>query len=218
MGEQAVSMYAHLGNTPAENPAQRGQYDAFDEKLADDAPSSGAKCDANGKFARTADRTRQQQIRQIGAGNQEHEANRAPHGLINHGCVGADKKFVEIEDMRKQVSTLIGRRIGGCEAAADGLHLSTGSGARNAGLQVAEDEPGVAVVPLQNIAGGNQGHPHVLVLREGEVPRHDADQGCGGAVDLNLPADRAGIFSIAPLPEAVAKDGDLRSARRFVRR
>ncbi len=67
------------GERPSNGAAGDGEHQAFDEELADDSPASGAEGDADGDFAHTADGASELQIRDIGAGDEEHESDGAEH-------------------------------------------------------------------------------------------------------------------------------------------
>ena len=61
---------------PSTPPIEREQH-AFGEQLADDAAAAGADGGADGDLARAAGGARQQQVGDVGAGDQQHAADRA---------------------------------------------------------------------------------------------------------------------------------------------
>ena len=65
------------GQGEAEEAADDGEQDAFHQQLPDDAPAARAKRDAHSDFTRAVRGPREQQIRDVGAGNEEHEADGA---------------------------------------------------------------------------------------------------------------------------------------------
>ena len=54
---------------------------AFDEKLLQQAPSPGAHCNADGDFMSSRERADEQQVADIGAGDQKHENHDNEHGF-----------------------------------------------------------------------------------------------------------------------------------------
>ena len=60
-----------------EGAAENAEQDAFDEELADDAPAGGAERGADGHLTLAADGAAEHHVGDVGAGDEEHERNRA---------------------------------------------------------------------------------------------------------------------------------------------
>ena len=83
MRGRPAGLMASSARTPnkAEQQAQEasgdGEQDTFGEQLADDAGAAGSQGGADGKLALAACGAHQQQIGHVGAGDQQHQADRA---------------------------------------------------------------------------------------------------------------------------------------------
>ncbi len=105
-----VEAHAPCGNPPAEDPADGREHHALDEELSNDPPAPGTKGDAERHLTGPAHRASQQEIREIGTGDQEHKTNGTPHGPVCQGRVWASEKLVE--GSSAGMDALIGQRIG----------------------------------------------------------------------------------------------------------
>ena len=103
-------------------------------------------------------------------------------------------------------------RIGRREAAGDERHLALRLLERDAVGQPADDVQRArlarAAVAVVGIETERRPDVDVAARRKIELGRHDADNGVGDGVELNLPADRARRAAEVPLPERAAQDGD----------
>ena len=61
----------------ASGPAERGEEQTLDERLSDEPPPAGAHGDANREFRLARGGARQHEVRDIDAGDEQHEAHRA---------------------------------------------------------------------------------------------------------------------------------------------
>ena len=76
-GEQCS--HAYKAESHAENAAGQGEQHTFSEQLAHDARAAGSQCGAYGELTFAAGGAHQQQIGDIGAGDQQHQCYRAQH-------------------------------------------------------------------------------------------------------------------------------------------
>ena len=83
-GEQGVG--ACISDEQAGDAAQRGENDAFGEELANDAGARGAKGGAEGHFRFAAHAADEEEIGDVGAGDEEDEAG-DPHEHVEVGFV-----------------------------------------------------------------------------------------------------------------------------------
>ncbi len=56
-------------------PAMRRQHQALGEQLADEVDAGGAECEPDGDFPPACGRPREQQVRHVRAGHEEHESD-----------------------------------------------------------------------------------------------------------------------------------------------
>jgi hypothetical protein len=109
--------------------AEQGEDQTLGEELPDDAPAIRAERGPNGNLALSGRAARQQQVRDVGARNQEHERDRAREDEKG-GPVLARQLFVERNDAR--APACVARRKLRRERSRDGCHL---------GLRLRDGEP-----------------------------------------------------------------------------
>ena len=98
------------------------QHQAFDEQLADDAPASGAKGGADGDFAGTAEGSGQQQIGDVGAGDQKDESDSAEEGEEDQAQAVGRGHLIEALGEEPGIAIGVGKLD--CQAPGEGGHLS----------------------------------------------------------------------------------------------
>jgi hypothetical protein len=207
------------GDPPPDESTERRQQQAFQEQLADDAPSAGAKCHSHPRFAASAHAASKQQVRHVRAGDQENTDHGREHGLVDPRGVVADEELVELLHLGHKVSPLIGEWVRLAESSSDRLHLCASALYRCVGAQARGDEPQAAIPTVAPRFGRrNQRYPQIGVLREGEAVGHDADDRGRVAVNAHCPADHKWILAVASLPERMPQDGDTRRARLLIGR
>ena len=193
-----------------ETAADDAEDDAFGEELADEAAAGGAERAAHRHLAFARRRAREQQVGDVGAGDQQDEADGAEkhqHGLADV----ADHRLVERD--RGEVEPLVAVRILRGEALADGLHLGSDVLEWNARLGPADGSE----VPRAALAGGEvrvvgDRHPDDPAGRVGEALRHHPHDLGRYAVDRDLLPDRVVAAAEALAPQPVADDRDLAAA------
>ena len=72
------ALHAGDGEEQADAAADEAEHHALDQQLTDDAPARGAEGDADGDLARPMRRAREQQVGDVRAGDEQHEARRRP--------------------------------------------------------------------------------------------------------------------------------------------
>jgi hypothetical protein len=78
-------------------PCQHGEHDAFREELPDDASRAGAHRGANRKLALPTACAHQHEIRDVAAGDEQHNRHRA-HQQQQEAAAASDDLFVEGAD------------------------------------------------------------------------------------------------------------------------
>ena len=191
-------------------PLMQGEQHALDEQLPDDPPPARAERDADGDFARPVGRARQQQVGDVGAGDEQHERDRAHQRPEHRLDLRADDEVEERRDLRRDVLVavlVLIRKLRG-----DVLHLAAGLLERGAVGQAAVDHEGspLARQPEYRRPLGHR-HPDLALERPFEAVGHHADDRGGNRVDADRFADDRGIGRIARFPDAAA---DQRNRRR----
>src|SRR6202008_1683315 len=92
----------------AEYAAYRAKKHAFDQKLANDTPARGSKCCANRHFALTADGAAQHHVGDIGAGDEQNEADGSQHEQEDHAYIAAVVVLMEGFDDDADVLVRVG--------------------------------------------------------------------------------------------------------------
>ncbi len=217
-GRLAVLMAssARMPTTPRIKPqaaANRREQHAFGQQLRDDAAAGGADGRSNRDLAAAPGGADQQQVGDVGAGDQQDEPDRAEQHVEGRADVGDHllaeaanvERLVLVEHAPVLLLVLLGRH----------LQPGGGLGDRHAGLQLAGDVEVVALVVGVEIE--LEGHPHVGVGAElADVERlpDDADDGVGLAAQRDGAAQHVRIVSESPLPQALADQRHFGSVRR----
>ena len=95
-------------NRDAEPAADQRQHQAFGQQLADDAPPPGAERGAHRELARPRAGARQQQVRDVGAADQQHESDDAEKQHRRHLEIAADHRVVH--RLEPHAAALVGLR------------------------------------------------------------------------------------------------------------
>ena len=103
-----------------ERPAHRAEDHAFREQLSYQPQSAGAKRPTHGHLRLACGRARQQQIRHVRAGDQQHEPDGAEQHQDRASNVANDG-FMKRH--RGEIQTLVGVGILECELLPDGPHF-----------------------------------------------------------------------------------------------
>ena len=99
----------------------------------------------------------------------------------------------------------------------DGAHVLARLGERDARLEPRHHVEVVRAAVDQVRGREVNRDPEIhLAVAEGEIARHDADDGVLQAVDQDVAVDHARVAGIAALPERIADDGDGRAGAVFV--
>ena len=141
---------------PIDAAGEREQQ-ALDQQLPDDAPARRAHRVAHRHLARPRRRARQQQVGDVGAGDEQHEADRAHQRQEDDADRAGVEALVErLDDADGQL--LVAGRVGRGQPLDDAVELGLRLRGRDAGLQPREDGQVADVAAL-------------LLLRQSEWPR-----------------------------------------------
>ena len=140
-GQQGA--HSHEAEQQAENAASDREQDAFGEQLADDACPAGSECGADGKFAFTSGGADQQKIGNVGASDEQHEADRAKQDKQRFTHVAND---AVAQRLNGETLFGIGHGVGAEVLAGRELHLRVGLGQRYARFEQSRSLEVVALV------------------------------------------------------------------------
>ena len=180
---------AGVAEDEAEDAAGQREDDAFGQQLTDDARAARAHGGANGEFTLAAGCAHEQKVGDVGAGDEENEADRAEQdeeGLTSAGDDGVAQRL--------DAEAVFGVHILGMKAAilvGDEFELSVGLGEGNAGLEPAGNKEIVAVVGAVGI--DLEGDPDVGFGIGDERFSEDTDDGVGLVAEGDAGADDVGL-------------------------
>ncbi len=150
---------------------------AFGQKLAHQAAAAGAKCGAHGDFGLAGLGARQQEIRYVRSGDQQHEDD---GGHKNQERFADVAKRLLFEGGDLHAASFVGGGIGAFQAFGDGVHVGLGPRGGDSGLEARQNQEAAiaAFVQIAGAAGHDEGHPYFRLAGEAaETPGGDADHG-----------------------------------------
>jgi hypothetical protein len=182
------------------------------KQLHDQARAAGAKRDTHGQFLTPAQRSREQQVRGVRAGNQQHHQYRGEHhaehrahrAIHDHVLERLDAPVLSAEPFGIGVHGVIEPR------AESGLELD-GADPR----VTAQHEPVCILVRFDRLRQRRR-DPDRFAARVGEILRHHADDRRRVGIDADLAADNGPVAAVAILPKLVREHRHLFRARLFV--
>ena len=205
--------------------AEQRQPDALGQQLAHDPKPARAHRGAHGHLALTRERSRQQQVRDIRARDQQHDPDRRQQHCQRRAHV-AHHLLEQRHDRERQ--SAVGRvllRMLLPQPRGDQIHLGLRRRHGHARLQRADHVIVLAVAASRRgrrqrqrqidiaVLGDAEGWQHLAWQREARL--QDADDPARLAVQRDRRADDARIQSIPPRPGAVAEHGGARRPRRI---
>src|SRR5262249_14661764 len=192
----------------AQSAANQTERETFNHYLPHDPPATRAETRADGQFTLPRRRPRQHQIRDVDAGHQQHERDRAEQYVKRLARI-ARQLFVRRPDQPAQTFVL---REPFFYAAGDGARVFLRLRDRHAGFEPSHENNEVIVARVHAVAGGKgDGRPQFdlgQVVEERQSPRHHAGDGETFAAEFDLaPDDRAVAAEAAP-PQTVTEQYD----------
>ena len=194
----------------ADHGARPGQDDAFDQHLRDDAAAAAADRRPYRDLASTLGRPDQQQVRDVGARDQQHEPDgteqreqggpRVVHDITVHPVhpnlqVLGLVELVDLAQPRGDRVHLVLRLLQRDAVTQPRDHRQPGRVPREVGDVGRQHAPGIDV----------GGHRRVRRQVDPERRRQDADDDRAPAIQLNRAADHVRIAAESPLPQPVAE-------------
>ena len=199
-----------------ERASHEREQHALREELPDDLPAGGADRDAHAHLPRPPRGTREQEVGDIGAGNQQHESDRAQQRPEQQPDLRSDDQALERIGIRREVLVAVGILAGQCPA--DGVQLGPGLFERDAVRKPSDGEeiPRLARLLAQRRRVLRHRKPDLLRLREPEALLHDPDHGRGDAIEADLSPQHTRVAAVPLLPHGVGQHDHRRSARNVV--
>ena len=211
-GKQAVT---GPGQCQAQGSSDRRQHHALREQLRDQTPPVGADGDPHGHLASSSGGPGQQQIGDIGAGDEQDEKHRSGHDEERGGHLAVVGRVQRLNlDTPALVGIGILRRQGGGQRVHAGLRLLHADARLETGLglQIARGTaPGFAAFRRSE----RQGHKniHLLIPRKAKSGGHHAHDGVAFFVEIDGPTEDPRVARVAGEPQAVANNRHLVVAR-----
>jgi hypothetical protein len=147
---------------------------------------------------------RQQQVCDVGAGNQQHEHNGDQQNEQSGFQIGSDQGIEQTEQVNSPIAHF---RILFADAGGDGIHFGLRLLRRDSGFEFPEDDD--YVVEAEFLAGiDDQRCIDIAAAEQFQTGRGDADDRGGDSIQRNGSADEIGICIEAALPQTFADHGD----------
>ena len=212
-----------VGETQTDGAAQQSENDTFEQKIGSDASAAGTQGGAHGQFLTAALDADEQQIGDIGAGDQKDHTNRAHENpehaahvaddvALQRADVGADVrvfKELEAETWRSGKGSHNNRK----HASNVGVDLLEGDAGPESGETVVAEIAEVNLVAVK-LERGN--HGGIIVIEEMKALRQNANNLAALAIHDDVAADHGGVAAKLATPITVSKHDGFGSARRII--
>ena len=203
-----MSRTAHIGRGEAGAAAHRGKHQALGEQLPQQPRAAGAHGDAHGDLPLPRCRAREQQVRHVGRGDQQHQHHRAHQHHQRRAQWDGHQPVVERLQMDAPVLYF---GILEAHAARHRVHLGLRLLHRHAGLEPPDGDDHVLEADLFGAVDG-QRRPDVAFGQERGRFRRDPHHRVGDAVQHHGLPQQRGLTAEAPLPETFADHGHRRTS------
>ena len=220
-----IDVLRYLHRPPREHGCEHGtenrEDETLDHQLPDQTPASRAERRADADFTLTRSRAREQQVGDVGTGDEQHDTDRPKQH--EHPRFGAGPEHVIDQRPDANQVILVPHRVRVQYRRADLRHLSLGLLERHARLQPRD--------ALQVIAA-RADHTRAFVRRNDvrdpqvgwaqrsdrilEIGRHDPDHFVGAPLERNRAADDAGVAGEPPAPQSITEDDEFLPSVDFV--
>ena len=215
-----------LGNEQSSGATEQRQEKALRQQLSADPQASGPEREAHGDLGPACQGPSQEQVGQVGAGHEEHEADgaaqqrqQARRGGLAGRARGGSRQGLEGD--RRSVEGA--RGVGGGQPFDERIERGLRARERHSGLEASERrEPAPAPPSVVQARQGSRGglaegtdwNPEIRWLPESDAAKRGvghADDGEGNTVQLQNGADRRWRRSERASPEAIRENGDRRA-------
>ena len=185
--------------------ARHREQQALDDQLPDDANTRRTDDDTNGNFALARRGAREQQVRDVGAGDEQEE--RGARGEHEERCSTiADECRLQRPHEERRLRVVVRDRA---EMATNRVRMLGRLRDRHVRRQsrdrLRREEVAECVHDVEP-EWQRERNPHVGARREAEVRRHDADHAVVARVHVDGPSDDCAVPAELPLPQPVRDD------------
>ena len=190
------------------NRTRRREHASFGDELTQQPRPPGAERRSNGDFTLPRLRSRDEEVRHVGARDEEHEGDRR-HQSEERGAQQSEQLHVERAHVDRALR--IRGRVGLLQAARDRIELGLRARKRDAGFQPREHDEAAraALGEIVRAAAHHERHPGFgLIGQPLESRRHDAHDRERPRAEAKLASDDLRIAAEPPLPQTVAQHGD----------
>ena len=164
--EADENAHARIGERYPESASGDAEESAFAEELSEHPSPAGSERGSQRDLPLAARGSREQETRDVGAGDEEHEPDRTPED--EERLPGASRDFIEIGDDDDPLPVVV--RIGGGDPPRDGVHLRAHGLERGAGCEPSDGSKDVAAPILSPLLRERHRDPDLLVEREKGKP------------------------------------------------
>ena len=213
---------APVGDEKTGDAAYEGEQSAFREELADEARTTGAESGAQSKFFFAFGGLREKEIREVHAGDEQHEADYAHEDATGERELGplVDAEGGLVERVELAGAARVIARIFLFESGGDGLHGGACLIDGDVGFEPADDgDPAHAAMILEcleltrdDVVAHAEGNPEYVWRSERddafEIGGSDADDGVRRGVQGDGLTDDVRVRAKTARPESVAEDGE----------
>ena len=198
--------HAQLCQDESDTTAGNAEQHALRKQLANHSRGIGSECGANRKFAGSARRTREKQIGNVGARDQEHKADRAEQHQQDSFHVADD---VGLERDQGDARAFVRFGISYGQVLGDAAHFGAGLIEGDARFQPADRVHAHADAPVakRGIVPLTDGHENIRVAQPGEVTGGDTNNRVGFAVQRDVLSQYVLRGAKFATPKPVAEDG-----------
>ena len=211
------------GERQSDQAAGNSEHRALKQQSHGDVGAPGAESGANGQFLAAAFNAHQQQIGDVGAGNQQHHHNRSHQDpedisyIANHILFEGVKVCVDLDLFKDRGTEPLGRRKAVNCDGQQAIQIRVGLFQGHAGFELGNSaKTEVAELDLAAIHLHGQKHSGVVVVEELEISGQDADDLAVGAVNVECSPHDGIAAAEFLLPVAVGENDGLGCVGRVV--
>ena len=210
LDEELQKAHAPEGHRETSGTAQRGQDDALGQDLTDDAAAGGPERGAHRDLLLSLMRSGEQQVGDVGAGDQQNERDGAEQNQQRRAARALDQLR---QTAHADAPLRLERRIFLQQLPLDGVQLRVGALDRRLRLEPAEHD-----APMRRPRGArrarrqDQRHEELVLAKHPRTARHDTHHGAGDIIEDDGSVDDRRVSAEARAPQLLGEDDDVVAA------